>query len=129
MGAFLSVLTVGGWSFGSVPDAALLATASGTAFAAVIAVTQITNAFACRSQTHPTWRINPLRNRLILVAVATELALLGLFVGVPGIAGLLGGTWPTASGWAMAGGALVLLLVVDAAHKWVRGRSSTDRTE
>ena len=128
MGAFLFVLTMGGWSFGSVPDSALLATASGTAFA-VIAVTQIANAFACRSQTHPTWRINPLRNRLILVAVAIELALLGLFVGVPGIAGLLGGSWPTASGWAIAGGAGVLLLVVDAAHKWMRGRSSTDRKE
>jgi len=123
MGAFLFVLTVGGWSFGSVPDAALLATASGTAFA-VIAVTQIANAFACRSQTHATWHINPLRNRLILVAVATELALLTLFLGVPGIADLLGGTWPTAYGWAMAGGAGVLLLLVDAAHKWVRGRSS-----
>jgi magnesium-transporting ATPase (P-type) len=128
MGAFLFVLTMGGWSLGSVPEAALLATASGTAFA-VIAVAQIANAFACRSQTHPMWRINPLRNRLVLVAVATELALLGLFVGVPGIAGLLGGTWPTASGWAMAGGAGMLLLVVDAAHKWVRGRSSSARTE
>ena len=47
--AFLVVLSLGGWRWGATPDAALLATASGTAFAA-IALGQLANSFACRSE-------------------------------------------------------------------------------
>ena len=48
--AFVLVLSVGGWRWGETPGAALLATASGTAFAAIV-LGQLANAFACRSET------------------------------------------------------------------------------
>ena len=121
MAAFLWVLDRGGWSLGSTPDDVLLASASGTAFAA-IAVGQVANAFACRSATHPVWRLDPLRNKLILAAVGVELGLLVLFLGVPWIADVLGGSWPPLSGWAWAFAAAPALLLVDAAHKFVRSR-------
>ena len=121
MAAFLWVLDRGGWSLGSTPDDVLLASASGTAFAA-IAVGQVANAFACRSATHPVWRLDPLRNKLILAAVGVELGLLVLFLGVPWIADLLGGSWPPLRGWAWAFAAAPALLLVDAAHKFVRSR-------
>ncbi len=121
MAAFLWVLHGGGWSVGETPDATLLASASGTTFA-VIAVAQIANAFACRSETHPAWRLNPLRNPLVLVAVGTELVLLVTFLGVPWVSDLLGGDWPPLGGWVWAACAGLLLIAVDAGHKGIRAR-------
>jgi magnesium-transporting ATPase (P-type) len=131
MAAFVLVLTAGGWAWGETPPAGLLMTASGTAFAA-IAVAQMANAFACRSATLPVWRMNPAGNLLVVGAVAAEAALLVAFVGVPWLADLLGGGWPSSLGWAMAGAAAVVLLLVDGAHKAARrsgrraGRRSAD---
>ena len=119
--AFALTLTAGGWTFGEQPKAALLALASGTAFA-TIALAQIMNAFACRSTTVPFWRV-PLRsNPLLLWAVAAEVVLLLCFVGVPGLASLLGGSLPTVTGWlyAVLGG--LALLAVDTVVKLVRRR-------
>ncbi len=113
---FVLVLTLGGWSWGETPGAGLLAAASGATFA-VIAVSQMANAFACRSATVPAWRVPPRTNRLVLAAVAAELVLLLAFVGVPWLSRLLGGSWPPVAGWTMAGASAVLLLLVDAAHK------------
>ncbi len=120
--AFVVVLTMGGWSWGETPGAGLLATASGTTFA-VIAVCQMGNAFACRSETVPAWHIPLGTNRLVLVAVAAEGVLLVVFVGLPWLADLLGGSWPPPVGWLMAVASAVLLVLVDAGHKrWRRGR-------
>jgi magnesium-transporting ATPase (P-type) len=116
---FLWVLHRGGWTVGGSVPADLLASASGTAFAA-IAVGQAANAFACRSETRTAWRLNPLANRLVLWAVAAELALLVTFLGVPAFSELLGGTWPPVEGWlwaAATGGAVV---AADATHKRAR---------
>ena len=126
MAAFLWVLHGGGWTVGETPDATLLASASGTTFA-VIAVAQIANAFACRSETHPAWRLNPLRNPLVLVAVGIELVLLVTFLGVPWVSDLLGGAWPPLGGWVWAAGAGLLLIAVDAGHKWIRARRRARR--
>jgi magnesium-transporting ATPase (P-type) len=119
--AFVLVLTMGGWSWGETPGVGLHATASGAAFA-VIAVSQMGNAFACRSESVPVWHI-PLRtNRLVLAAVAAEAVLLLVFLGVPWLSRLLGGSWPPVAGWAMAGASAVLLILLDAAHKHRRRR-------
>ena len=130
MVAFTVVLLAGGWAWGMEPDATLLATASGTAFAAVV-IGQLANAFACRSATRWAGRLPLTSNHLLLVAVAVELGLLLLFVGFPPVADLLGGSWPSPLGWAFAIAAAPLLILVDAAHKAfrARGRSSTTHQE
>ncbi len=121
LAGFLWVLSQGGWSVGETPDDTLLASASGTAFAA-IAVGQVANAFACRSETRPVWRIALLKNRLVLAAVAVELVLLVGFLTMPGVADLLGGSWPPPERWLWAAATGVAVLVVDAVHKELRRR-------
>ncbi|MQW77860.1 HAD-IC family P-type ATPase [Nocardioides sp. dk4132] len=116
LGAFTAVLLAGGWRWGEDPSDALLATASGTAFAA-IALGQIANAFACRSASRPVWQMRPTGNRLLLAAVAAEVVLLLVFLGVPWMRDLLGGGWPSGLGWALAALAVPAVLVADASSK------------
>jgi magnesium-transporting ATPase (P-type) len=116
--AFTVVLRGGGWTWGAEPGDALLALASGTAFAA-ISVGQMANAFACRSNSRPVWRLNPTGNVLVLYAVAAELVLLATFLGVPAMAHLLGGSWPTPTGWLLALSAAPAVVLVDAAAKTI----------
>ena len=116
MGAFVTVLVKGGWSYGETAAQPLVAVASGAAFA-VIALSQIANTFACRSETRPAWRVDPRRNPFVLGAVAVEVALLVAFLAVPWLSELLGGAWPDATGWLFCLAALVVIPVVDAVHK------------
>ncbi|MGN8245808.1 cation-translocating P-type ATPase [Cellulomonas soli] len=118
LATFLAVLTVGGWSWGAAPAPALLATASGSAFAAIV-VGQMVNAVACRSRTRPAWTLRWRGNRLLGWAVVSELAALVLFVGPTPLAGLLGGTWPGPVGWAGALATGAAVAVVDGVHKAV----------
>jgi magnesium-transporting ATPase (P-type) len=121
MGAFTVVLVAGGWRWGATPDPELLATASGTAFAAIV-LGQLANAYACRSETRPALRVDPRRNRLLPGAVAVELVLLTAFLGLPSVSTALGGTWPTPLGWQLAVLAVPAVLAADATHKWSRTR-------
>ena len=121
LAAFVLVLVGGGWRWGLTPSPALLALASGTAFA-TISVAQMANAFACRSESRPVWRMAPGGNRLLLVSVGVELLLLLAFVGLPLFAGTLGGSWPSLQGWTAAVGAGVLLVLVDGLAKVSRRR-------
>jgi magnesium-transporting ATPase (P-type) len=125
LGAFALVLLAGGWRWGSTPSDHLLFVASGSAFA-TIAVCQMANAFACRSSVQPVWEMSLLGNKLVLAAVAAELVLLVLFLGVPGLAHLLGGGWPSPLGWLAAAVAGVALVLVDGAAKHARRRSQRD---
>ncbi|MBF6182272.1 HAD-IC family P-type ATPase [Nocardia otitidiscaviarum] len=125
MAAFLTVLAMGGWRPGAPIDTALVATASGTLFAAVV-LGQLTNAFACRSETRwvgvTGWRGNP----LLLFAVAVELVLLIAFLYLPPLPGLLGGSNPGLTGWALALTAIPTLLLADTLHKLVTSRTIGD---
>ncbi len=121
IGAFLTVLLSGGWHYGDTAEPVLMAAASGSAFA-VIAVAQIANAFVCRSETRPAWRVDPRRNPLLLGALAVEVALLVAFLAIPWAADLLGGSWPTLVGWSFCALALVTMPLVDAWHKRFLGR-------
>lgn len=124
MAAFLTVLMRGGWRFGDDPDPVLMGVASGSAFA-VIAVAQMANAFVCRSETRAAWTIDPRRNPFVVVAVAVEAALLVVFLGVLWLASLLGGNWPTGTGWTFCLLAAVSMPLVDAVHKqWHRRKRS-----
>jgi calcium-translocating P-type ATPase len=119
--AFTVVLRSGGWTWGATPSESLLALASGTAFAA-ISVGQMANAFACRSNSRPVWRLRLAGNPLVVSAVAAELVLLVVFLGVPVVREQLGGTWPSVTGWLLAGTAGVAVVVVDGLAKAVRRR-------
>ena len=116
MSAFVAVLLAGGWTWGAAPSAALLATASGTAFTTVV-LGQMATAFACRSETRWVGRLGWRGNPLLLGAVAAEMAALFLFIGLPPLARLLGGGFPSALGWLRAAVAIPAVLLADAAHK------------
>ncbi|GAA4039453.1 cation-transporting P-type ATPase [Nonomuraea soli] len=111
MAAFTSVLWLGGWVLGAEPGAALLASASGTAFAAVV-LGQFANAFACRSESRWVGRVRWGGNPLLLGALAFEVAMLVLFLVLP-----LGGTFPSPAGWALAALAVPAVLTADTLHK------------
>ncbi|MFC9962610.1 cation-translocating P-type ATPase [Nocardia ignorata] len=121
MCAFLTVLTVAGWRLGDEVAAGTLASASGALFVAIV-LGQLTNAFACRSETRwvgaTGWRGNP----LLLTTVAIEIALLVVFLWVPPLPELLGGSPPTVLGWVLAACAIPALLAADTAHKMLRRR-------
>ncbi|NUT91553.1 MAG: cation-transporting P-type ATPase [Saccharothrix sp.] len=114
MGAFALVLWAGGWDLG---NPVLLATASGTAFTAIV-LGQLANAFACRSATHPVRTLSG--NPLLLGAVGFEVAVLAVFLFVPPLPGLLGGSPPTGWGWVFAALAAPAVLAADALHKRLR---------
>lgn len=119
--AFVLVLLAGGWTWGGTPDTVLLATASGTAFTAIV-LGQVANAFACRSESRWLGRIGFRGNTLLLYAIGFELALLAVFLVVPPLPGLLGGTVPNALGWVLALLAIPAVWLADTAHKAVRAR-------
>ncbi|GAA0970617.1 Calcium-transporting ATPase [Nocardioides aquaticus] len=119
MAAFFTVLLQGGWSYGADAPASLLVLASGSAFA-VIAVGQMVNAFVCRSESRPVWRLDPRGNPWVAGAVLVEAVLLAVFLGVPWVAEALGGAWPPATGWLFCLLAVLVLPLVDAVHKRLR---------
>jgi magnesium-transporting ATPase (P-type) len=121
LGTFVAVLQFSGWRWGSDPSPATLAVASGATFAA-IALGQMANAFACRSETVPVWRLAIRRNLFVVGAVAAELLLLAAFLGLPPLARLLGGSAPPALGWALALGSAALVIAVDGVHKLASAR-------
>lgn len=119
MSAFAAVLLAGGWTWGQTPSTALLATASGTAFSTVV-LGQLATAFACRSESRLVGRLDWRGNPLLLGAVAVEVAVLFLFIGVPPIARLLGGGFPSALGWLVAMMVIPAVFFADTAHKAIR---------
>ena len=129
MAAFVAVLLAGGWAWGETPSKALLATASGAAFTAVV-LGQMATAFACRSEVRWVGRLRWRANPLLLGAVAAEMATLFLFIGIPPLARLLGGTFPSPLGWLVAAAAVPAVILADAVYKAVRrsGRSPATGT-
>ena len=121
LATFVPVLYSRGWTWAATPSLSTLAIASGSAFAA-IALGQMANVFACRSETLPVWRQKLLSNRLLIGAVAAELVLLAVFLGFPRLAGLLGGSWPPSLGWGLALCAVPMIIGVDATYKALRTR-------
>ncbi|SHF70386.1 cation-translocating P-type ATPase [Streptoalloteichus hindustanus] len=127
VGAFVLVLLGGGWRLGQDAPAGLLATASGTAFAAVV-FGQLANAFACRSETRWVGRVGLRGNTLLWFAVVFELAVLLAVLSAPYVPALLGGTTPSPWGWALALCAVPAVLLADGADKAVRALSTRRRT-
>jgi hypothetical protein len=84
---------------------------------------QLANAFACRSESSWVGAKRVAGNPQLVIAVLIELALLLLFLGIPALADLLGGGWPSPLGWALASITVVAVVLADAAHKAWRARA------
>jgi magnesium-transporting ATPase (P-type) len=118
MAAFIAVLAAGGWRPGDeVASGALLLTASGAAFSAVV-LGQMAAAFACRSTTRWVGAVGVTGNRLLVVAVAVELAVLVTFLTVGPVARLLEHRPPSWLGVAIAALAIPAVIGIDALDKW-----------
>ncbi len=115
--AFVGSLLAAGWRPGDpAPTGAVLYTASGAAFAAVV-LGQLVTALACRSAEHPVWRTGLRGNRLLLGAILVELGALAVFLLVPPVAGILGQQFPSLPGLLIAASAIAVILAVDALDK------------
>ncbi|SDQ88808.1 ATPase, P-type (transporting), HAD superfamily, subfamily IC [Pseudarthrobacter chlorophenolicus] len=121
MAAFSAVLFAGGWTRGGPPEPGLLLAASGTAFTAVV-LGQLANAFACRSATVMPWQLGWGTNRLLLWAVAAELAVLAACLFIPPAAGLLGQAPPPPVGLLAASLAIPAVLAADWIYKDAKPR-------
>ncbi len=121
MAAFSAVLFAGGWTRGGLPESGLLLAASGTAFTAVV-LGQLANAFACRSATVLPWQLGWGTNRLLLWAVAAELAVLAACLFIPPAAGLLGQVPPPPAGLLAAAVAIPAVLTADWIYKGAKAR-------
>jgi len=120
MVAFCAVLLVFGWVPGhAFPHGHDLRSASGTAFATVI-LCQIGVAFACRSATQWPGRLGWFSNRMLLLGIGVALILLGCFLFIPPVAGVLGQAPPPPLGWLLAVSGIPVMLGIDALHKQVR---------
>ena len=115
----IPVLVAAGWRWGGDPSEATLLTASGAAFVAVV-LGQMANAFACRSERLPAWRMPPRSNELLVAAVGVELVALAAFLLVPPLANTLELRPPTLLGGGLALIAVPAVLVADAVHKALR---------
>ena len=122
MTAFFVSFVAAGWRPGDAfPTGSTLHTASGAAFAAVV-LGQVANTFACRSRSEPVWRIPIGTNKLVIVAVGVELAVLGALLWIPPLADLLHQAPPSGAGWAVALLTPAVLLLADALDKVLRRR-------
>jgi len=77
MAAFFFILHMGGWTYGELPGRfdPLYLQATSACLAAII-VTQVVNVFLCRDPRASTFSTRVLGNRLILLGVAVEIALI-----------------------------------------------------
>ncbi|MGR2752420.1 cation-translocating P-type ATPase [Agromyces arachidis] len=122
MTAFVVSLVALGWRPGEpFPTGPDLMAASGAAFMTVV-LAQTANAFACRSSTRWPGALGWTTNRLLVVAVAVELAFSLLVLWWPAVADLLGQANPPLAGWAVALASMPILIGVDAADKALRAR-------
>jgi magnesium-transporting ATPase (P-type) len=123
MGAFLATFAAAGWRPGDAfPGGEVALQASGAAFIAVV-LGQKANAWACRSTTRWAGALRASSNRLLVGAIAVELAVgLGALAIAP-VADLLGQAPPMLAGWAVALLAIPAVIAADAAEKAVRLRS------
>lgn len=82
--AFFTVLFDGGWQWGqSLGSGEPLYRTAVTAFFAAVIFCQVANALATRTQHESLFRVGLLSNRLVLLGIAVELALLGAIAYLP----------------------------------------------
>jgi magnesium-transporting ATPase (P-type) len=101
---------------------------SAMVFAAIVCM-QMANAFVCRSDPASLRSVGPLSNRLLLVAVTAELALLMAFLYLPGLYSVLGNAPISLELWVPVAVTPFVLLGAEEARKAVvrRGAVSSPR--
>ncbi|MHB1252307.1 MAG: HAD-IC family P-type ATPase, partial [Acidimicrobiales bacterium] len=122
--AFLVSLLALGWTPGhAFPTGADLRSASGAAFATVIA-SQMGVAFACRSTSRWPGRLGWFSNRLLLVGVGVAITMIATLLYVGPLASLLHQGPPPLAGWVVVALSAPTMLGVDHLHKlWRRRRA------
>ncbi len=120
MAAFFFVLLRGGWTYGTTlaADDPLYLQAT-TACLCSIIVMQIVNVFLCRSPTRSMFSMRLLDNRLILLGVALEAALMLIAVYWPVAQDLLGTAVVPAALWLLVVPFSAGMLVLDELRKWI----------
>jgi magnesium-transporting ATPase (P-type) len=125
MVTFLTALSAGGWKPGlPFPSGAVLLSASGAAFTAVVAG-QMANAFACRSASLRPAQLRWFSNRYLVLAVVCEAGMLAGFLYLRPLAILLGQAPPNAVSYVVALLAIPAVLVADALQKQYSSRRRT----
>jgi magnesium-transporting ATPase (P-type) len=126
--ASMAMLPVGaalffGWPGEPLPDGGLeAATLSGMVFAAIVMM-QMINAFECRAERDSLFAIGPLSNRLLLVAVGLEAAVLMGFLYLPPIWRALGHRPLTLTQWLPVLATPWILLAAEETRKAVARRA------
>jgi magnesium-transporting ATPase (P-type) len=118
--AFLAAGAILGWHIGQpLPSSGSeLALLSGVVFSSIVLM-QMANAFECRSPTLSVFSRQVRSNHLLILAVFVEAGALALFLYVPALAAVLGGSAPTARAWAIVAMTPLLLLVMEEGRKLV----------
>ena len=115
--AFTTVLAAAGWRPGHpIPSDAVVWTASGAAFAAIV-LGQMATALACRSTTRWIGAVGVAGNPMLAVAIAVELAVLAAFLAIPPVAAVLDHRLPTLAGTFVAISAIPVITLVDYVDK------------
>ena len=87
-----------------------------------IVACQVANVFACRSSTESLFRLGPFSNRPLLFAVAAEVALLAMLIGVPFLRGVFDLEPIGPRYWLLLAACPVIFLAVEEVRKAVRRR-------
>ncbi|MDE2378312.1 cation-transporting P-type ATPase [Bradyrhizobium sp.] len=129
MAAFFLVLRSGGWQWGqALSSADPLYLRATTACLSAIIILQIVNVFICRSSVRSVFAMSPFDNRLILIGIAFEIALLIAFNYTALGNVLLQTASVSAAFWVLIGPAALSMLAAEEIRKWLVRRSlSSDR--
>jgi magnesium-transporting ATPase (P-type) len=123
MSTYFFVMLGGGWAFGAaVPATDPLYRQATTACLAAIVVTQVANLFLCRSAREPAFATGLRSNPLILLGIATELALIALIVYTPWGNTLFGTAPLDAAVWLFALPFAAAMFAAEESRKWLARR-------
>jgi calcium-translocating P-type ATPase len=123
MSAYFFVMLGGGWAFGAaVPATDPLYRQATTACLAAIVVTQVANLFLCRSAREPAVASGLRSNPLILLGIATELALIAFIVYTPWGNTLFGTAPLDAAVWLFALPFAAAMFAAEESRKWLARR-------
>lgn len=116
---FFAVYWLAGWRPGQpmATDGVVYVTATTMSLAGIIAC-QIGNVWACRSATQSVWQLSWGTNRLLLLGIAMELAILMVLMHVPLFSRVFQLSPLAYEHWMIVGTFAPLLLLLEEARKW-----------